>query len=519
MSSGRSHVSLEPAGRLRFQKENDPSSFGSSNTTSSFSGFSTVPVTVSQNCTRGDHGVQPDMRDLIRQILSEELRSISSNRKRSRSRSSSEDRTRRVRRDSPPPSNSSSMSNVDKITHSSTRENTEFGDRGSRAISPVVSKSTDNISSVVQEPELSLRPDPGEKIGYSDGESDGQEESDNLSQPSSAAQLSYVEALESLRSRLGSQLCPEVAQPEPQTGASALDFFSKKSTESVQPVLPQSRLILEQVSKINSKIQGPGPIQGSPLCSYPKCMGTNRFPSLMMKPKVFGQDSYRIADPTLHLHPPPIDPSFREVLKQGASYPTSHNVQLSHLETWEKLARAGIHITSHADMFLYGILSALKSPTPSQSDLSEVRRYLEALAQSHVHLFDVLVRLASGPLLARRDAFLDKCALDSSMKASLRVQPLESSTLFGSKIPEVSKCYREDLTRRSLQRATSQSLPKIKKKTGAKSEKIKLVVNSSESGQRQVVSQPVASTQASLQGSSFPKRFKKPKGKKNKSQK
>ena len=174
---------------------------------------------------------------------------------------------------------------------------------------------------------------------------------------------------------------------------------------------------MEQVSKINSKIQGPCPIQGSPLYSYPKCMGTNRFPSLMMKPKVFGQDSYKIADPTLQLHPPPIDPSLREVLKHAASYPASHNVQLSHLETWEKLARAGIHINSHADMFLYGILSALKSPTSSQSDLSEVSRYLEALSKSHVHLFDVLGRLASGPLLARRDAFLDKCALDSSMKA------------------------------------------------------------------------------------------------------
>lgn len=86
----------------------------------------------------------------------------------------------------------------------------------------MVNKSTDNLSSIVQEPELSLRPDLGEQIGYSDVESDGQEESDNLSQPSSAAQLSYVEALESLQSRLGPQLCPEVAQPEPQTGASAL---------------------------------------------------------------------------------------------------------------------------------------------------------------------------------------------------------------------------------------------------------------------------------------------------------
>ena len=53
------------------------------------------------------------------------------------------------------------------------------------------------------------------------------------------------------------------------------------------------------------------------------------------------------------------------------------------------------------------------------------------------------------------------------MKASLRFQCLGSSTLFGPKIQEVSKCSREDLTRSSLQRATSQSLSKIKKKTGA----------------------------------------------------
>ena len=31
----------------------------------------------------------------------------------------------------------------------------------------------DNVSSVVQEPELSLRPDPGKMIGNSDGESRG----------------------------------------------------------------------------------------------------------------------------------------------------------------------------------------------------------------------------------------------------------------------------------------------------------------------------------------------------------
>ena len=372
MSSGFSHPSLEPKRRLRFQTESNPLSLVSTNTASGFSGFSAVSATASHSSTRDNvvHGVQPNMRNLIRQIFTEELRSTTASRKRSRSLSSSEGRDRRFRRNSPSLSN---PSNMDKTSQSTFNTNsTEVGDRDPGTKSPVVTESTDNIFSVIQEPEILLRPEPGEKIDDSGDESGDQEneESDNLVQTSSASQLSYVEALVSLRSRLGPQLCPELTQPETQSGASALDFFSKKSTETVQPVLPQSHLILEQISKINSKIQGPNPIQGSPLDSYPKGMGNNRFPSLMMKPKVFGQDSYKIADPTLQLNPPPIDPSFREVLRQGASFPTSHNIQLSHLEIWEKLARAGIHITSHADMFMYGILSALKSPTPSQSELA-----------------------------------------------------------------------------------------------------------------------------------------------------
>ena len=184
------------------------------------------------------------------------------------------------------------------------------------------------------------------------------------------------------------------------------------------------------------------------------------------------------------------------------------------MEGWEKLARAGIHISSHADMFLYGILSALNSSAPSQTDLAEVRRYLQALAQSHKHLFDVLVRLTSGPMLARRDAFLDKCALDSSVKSSLRVQPLESATLFGSKMPDVAKTYKEDLTRRSLQNAAVAHLPsKKQKKAAPKQEAVKLVVNASDSGQRQVLSKPVGSSKSSQGSSSYSKNKKKRKSK------
>ena len=241
VSSGSNHPSLEPKRRLRFQNESNPPWLVSTNTASDFSGFSAVSATASQSST-GDnvHGVQPDMRNLIRQILTEELRSTTASRKRSRSLSSSEGHDRRVRRNSPSLSN---PSNVDKTSQSTCNtDSTEVGDRGLRAKSTMVAESTDNIFFVIQEPEILLRPEPGEKIDDSGDESGDQEneESDNLVQPSLASQLSYVEALVSLRSRLGPQLCPELTQPETQSGASALGFFSKKSTKTVQPVFPQS---------------------------------------------------------------------------------------------------------------------------------------------------------------------------------------------------------------------------------------------------------------------------------------
>ena len=497
----------------------NPRSQSSSNVASEFSGFSSLAAPTASQASvfpplPPDHGAQPDMRSLLRQLLAEELNSLSGSQKRPRSLSTSRERVSERSHTAPDP---------DPLDEQGTADvQVSVGDVSHRN-SPTEDTvpNLNRVSSLNEEPEFQIGPLPGETIGSDEDDPDDhnqerleEDETGNSEQSSESAQLPYIEALQSLRTRLGSHLCPETVQDEPKTGASALDFFDEKSKATVHPALPQSRLILEAVSKINSKLQGENPIPGSPLDSYPKGMGTNRFPSLYMKPKVFGQESYKISDPTLDIVPPPIDPSFREVLRQGASLPTSHVVQLQQLEGWEKLTRAGIHISSHADMFLYVILSALNSSAPSQADLADVRRYLQALAQSHKHLFDVLVRLTSGPMLARRDVFLDKCALDSSVKSSLRVQPLDSATLFGSKMPDVAKTNKEDLTRRSLQNAAVAHLPsKKQKKAVPKQEAVKLVVNASDSGQRQVLSKPVGSSKSSQGSSSYPKNKKKRKSK------
>ena len=472
---------------------------------SEFSGFSANDI--QDHRVQPGHGIQPDMRSLIRQLLAEEFKTFSGSRKRLRSRSTSVERV---------PVRSHTAPDPDPMDeHNTACVQGSMGNSSGKVIpsEKTIPNNLNQVSSNYEEPEIQITPLPGETIG-SDDNSDDQDqekqeddESGTSEQASVSAQLPYFEALESLRARLGTHLCPDIVQEEPKSGASALDFFDKKSRANVLPVLPESRLILDSVSKINSRIQGPNPIQGSPLDSYPKGLMTNRFPSLHMKPKVFSQESYKISDPTMVIDHPPIDPSFREVLKQGALFPTSHSLQLQQLEGWEKLARAGIHINSHADMFLYGILSALNSPAPSQTDLVEVRRYLQALAQSHMHMFDVLVRLASGPLLARRDAYLDKCALDASVKSSLRVQPIESATLFGPKMPEVAKTYKDDLTRRSLQNAAVAHLPakKQKKKGVSKPAAVKMVVNSSDNDKRQVLSKPARPSQFSQGSSSYSK--------------
>ena len=136
------------------------------------------------------------------------------------------------------------------------------------------------------------------------------DEGSTSEQASVSAQLPYFVALESLHARLGAHLCPDIVQEEPKSGASALDFFDKKSRANVYPVLPESRLILS-ISRINSRIQGPIPIQGSPLDGYPKGLVTNRFPFLHMKPKFFSQELYKISHLTMVIGPPPVDPSFR----------------------------------------------------------------------------------------------------------------------------------------------------------------------------------------------------------------
>lgn len=288
-----------------------------------------------------------------------------------------------------------------------------------------------------------------ERLGNSDPEDHEDQESE-----SPKDNLSYKEAISRLRSRLGPEVCPRPEVKSKPVGASALDFFKDpEETEETSLALPQSNSVSVSLGRMDKRLKGEEEVPMSPLPTYPKAFKTGSFVSINSKPKIFQASSYEALNPVINMDAPSINPGLKDVLKQGSSVPSSHSLQFSTLENWEKLARTGIQVASHSEMFLCGTLKTIQQESCSKDDMLEVSRYLQAVAISQSHLVEILSRLASGPLLARRDACLAVSDLDSDTKQSLRAQPIQSSTIFGEKFPEVVKHYKDGLAHRSLQMA------------------------------------------------------------------
>ena len=215
---------------------------------SEFSGFSAKDI--QDHRVQPGHGIQPDMPSLIRQLLAEEFKTFSGSRKRLRSRSTSVERV---------PVRSHTAPDPDPLDeHNTACVQGSMGNSSGKFIpsEKTIPNNLNQASSNYEEPEIQITPLPGETIG-SDDNSDDQDqekqeddESGTSEQASVSAQLPYFEALESLHARLGTHLCLDIVQEEPKSGASALDFFDKKSRANVLPVLPESRLILDSISKI-----------------------------------------------------------------------------------------------------------------------------------------------------------------------------------------------------------------------------------------------------------------------------
>ena len=314
---------------------------------------------------------------------------------------------------------------------------------------------------------IQVRVGDSERIGDSDSDHDEGKEEDTPKES-----LSYKEAIVKLRTRLGSSVCPIPEAKSKAVGASALDFFKdQERSEETSLALPQSNSVSVSLSKMDKRLKGEDEVPMTPLPSYPKAFKAGSFVSLKSKPKIFQASSYESLNPLISMDPPSVNPGLKDIMKQGSSVPSSQVVQFSTLENWEKLARSGMQVASHSELFLCGTLKTMQQDSLSKDDMLEVSRYLQAVAVSQSHLIEILSRLASGPLLARRDACLAVSDLDSEVKQSLRVQPMESSTIFGEKFPEIVKQYKDGLTHKSLQMAVvgaSKQQPSGFKKKGTK---------------------------------------------------
>ena len=142
------------------------------------------------------------------------------------------------------------------------------------------------------------------------------------------------------------------------------------------------------------------------LPSYPKTLKANNFVQFTAKPKIFKPSYYEPLKTVINLDSPSVNPGLKDVCKQGSSVPSSHSLQFSTLEGWERFARMGIQVASHSEMFLCGTLKTIQQDSLSREDMLEVSCYLQAVAMSQSHLVEILTRLASGPLLAQREACL-----------------------------------------------------------------------------------------------------------------
>lgn len=213
--------------------------------------------------------------------------------------------------------------------------------------------------------------------------------------------------------------------------------------------LPQSNSVVDSLAKKSKRLKGEEEIPMSPLPIY-KGFKSGSFVALNSKPKIFQSSSYEVLKSNTSLDPPSLNPGLKHVIKQGSTMPSSQLIQVSTLENWERLARAGIQVAFHSEIFLCDILKTFQNENVSKEEMVEVSHFLQAVAQSQSHLVKNFSRLASGPLLARRDACLAVSDLDSEIKQSLIVQLIESSTIFGNKYPQVVKLYKEGLTQKSL---------------------------------------------------------------------
>ena len=131
------------------------------------------------------------------------------------------------------------------------------------------------------------------------------------------------------------------------------------------------------------------------------------------------------------------------------------SIPLKNLEAWERKARKLVSVNSHADLFSSAAFLCLQQESMSNAALSKL---LEAVAKSIKHATAMSTLLTTEIFQARRDAALasSKLLLHNS-SYELRNAPINSKTLFESRIKEIAKSNFEAQQQRFLASTSIQS--------------------------------------------------------------
>ena len=112
-------------------------------------------------------------------------------------------------------------------------------------------------------------------------------------------------------------------------------------------------------------------------------------------------------------------------------------VPVSYLESTEKLARQAVTVASHCDLFLAAADSALEQ---ENFNVASLKNLLLAASRTARHSCGLGVAISANTLHWRRNAALSTSRiLLQSSKDSLRAAPLNSDTLFGNLVSEISE--------------------------------------------------------------------------------
>ena len=148
--------------------------------------------------------------------------------------------------------------------------------------------------------------------------------------------------------------------------------------------------------------------------------------------------SYKVHKQYWPTSPPTSLPTLYEAANRvGMTSSKDIRVPVSFLESTEKLARQAVTEASHCDLFLAAADSALEQ---ENFNVASLKNLLLAASRTARHSCGLGVAISAYILHWRRNAALSMSRiLLQSSKDSLRAAPLDSDTLFGNLVSEISK--------------------------------------------------------------------------------